>query len=56
MEASHFIEGRVYMAQNGKREDDFVAYVWKSEDFGQTWTDISANIPCGPANVWLCLF
>ena len=51
METSRFAEGRVYMTQNGKREDDFAAFVWKSEDYGQTWIDISANIPCGPANV-----
>ena len=51
MEASRFTEGLVYMTQNGKRDDDFSAYVWKSENYGQTWIDISANIPCGPANV-----
>ena len=51
MEASRFAEGRVYMTQNGKRDDDFAAYVWKSDDYGQTWIDISANIPCGPVNV-----
>ena len=51
MAASRFVEGTVYMTQNGKREDDFAAYVWKSEDYGQTWIDISANIPCGPTNV-----
>jgi photosystem II stability/assembly factor-like uncharacterized protein len=51
MEASAFAEGRVYMTQNGKRDDDFAAYIWKSEDFGQTWENISANIPCGPVNV-----
>ncbi|NOR73604.1 MAG: glycosyl hydrolase, partial [Draconibacterium sp.] len=51
MEASRFSEDVVYMTQNGKREDDFAAYVWKSEDYGQNWIDISANIPCGPANV-----
>ena len=51
MVASQFAEGRVYMTQNGKRDDDFSAYVWKSEDYGQTWEKISANIPCGPVNV-----
>jgi len=51
MEASRFAEGRVYMSQNGKRDDDFAAYVWKSEDYGQTWEDISRGIPCGPVNV-----
>jgi hypothetical protein len=51
LEASAFSKGRVYMTQNGKREDDFAAYIWKSEDYGQTWENISANIPCGPVNV-----
>ncbi|MCG6187805.1 WD40/YVTN/BNR-like repeat-containing protein [Maribellus maritimus] len=51
MEASRFAEGRVYMSQNGKRDDDFAAYIWKSEDYGQNWEDITGNIPCGPVNV-----
>ncbi|WP_167618949.1 VPS10 domain-containing protein [Maribellus sediminis] len=51
MEASRFAEGRVYMTQNGKRDDDFAAYIWKSEDYGQTWESIKANIPYGPVNV-----
>jgi photosystem II stability/assembly factor-like uncharacterized protein len=49
--ASAFDLGTVYMAQNGKRDDDFTAYVWKSTDFGQTWTSIAAGIPVGPVNV-----
>ncbi len=51
MEASLFAEGRVYMTQNGKRDDDFAAYIWKSEDYGNTWESIKANIPYGPVNV-----
>ncbi|MCP5054170.1 MAG: hypothetical protein GY940_43790, partial [bacterium] len=50
--ASAYDLGTVYVSQNGKREDDFAAYVWKSTDFGKTWTDISGNIPCGPVNVF----
>jgi len=42
---------RVYLTQNGKREDDFAPYVWKSEDYGKTWDNITANIPIGPVNV-----
>jgi len=42
---------RVYLTQNGKRNDDFAPYVWKSEDYGKTWDNISANIPLGPVNV-----
>jgi photosystem II stability/assembly factor-like uncharacterized protein len=41
----------VYMTQNGKRDDDFNVYVWKSIDFGETWQDISGNIPAGSVNV-----
>jgi photosystem II stability/assembly factor-like uncharacterized protein len=49
--ASKYDEATVYMSQNGKRDDDFRAYLWKSIDYGKTWTDISKNIPCGPVNV-----
>ncbi len=51
VEASMYDMGTVYMTQNGKREDDFQVYVWKSTDFGATWKDISGNIPIGPVNV-----
>ncbi len=43
--------GTVYMTQNGKRDDDFNPYIWKSIDFGETWEDITGNIPLGPVNV-----
>ena len=49
--ASAYDVGTVYMTQNGKRDDDFTAYVWKSADFGKTWRSIAGNIPMGPANV-----
>ncbi len=49
--ASKYDEGTVYMTQNGKRDDDFTVYVWKSEDYGATWKDISGNIPMGTVNV-----
>ena len=49
--ASAFNMGTVFMTQNGKRDDDFAAYVWKSTDFGENWVDISGNIPLGPVNV-----
>jgi len=49
--ASAFDLGTVYMTQNGKRDDDFTPYVWKSTDFGKTWVSIAGNIPFGPVNV-----
>lgn len=48
---SAFDEATVYVAQNGKRDDDFSAYLWRSADFGATWKSIVGNIPCGPVNV-----
>jgi hypothetical protein len=49
--ASAFDLGTVYMTQNGKRDDDFTPYVWKSTDYGKTWVSIAGNIPLGPVNV-----
>ncbi len=49
--ASAYDLSTVYLTQNGKRDDDFAAYVWKSTDYGKTWVDISGNIPLGPVNV-----
>jgi photosystem II stability/assembly factor-like uncharacterized protein len=48
---SAFDEGTVYVTQNGKRDDEFAAYIYKSTDFGKTFKSIVGNIPCGPVNV-----
>jgi photosystem II stability/assembly factor-like uncharacterized protein len=49
--ASKYDMGTVYMTQTGRRDDDFQVYIWKSTDFGDSWQDISGNIPLGPVNV-----
>jgi photosystem II stability/assembly factor-like uncharacterized protein len=49
--ASAYKLGTVYLTQNGKRDDDFTPYVWKSADFGKTWVSIAKGIPVGPVNV-----
>ncbi len=43
--------GRVYATLNGYRWDDFTPYVYKSEDFGITWTSIGGDLPPSPVNV-----
>lgn len=48
---SAFDKGTIYMSLNGLRDDDFADYLYRSTDYGKTWMDISANIPCGPINV-----
>jgi photosystem II stability/assembly factor-like uncharacterized protein len=49
--ASAYDLATVYMTQNGKRDDDFTPYVWKSTNYGKVWVDISKGIPVGPVNV-----
>jgi photosystem II stability/assembly factor-like uncharacterized protein len=49
--ASKWTDGVVYAAQNGKRWDDLAAYLWKSEDNGQTWSSIADGLPGAPVNV-----
>jgi photosystem II stability/assembly factor-like uncharacterized protein len=44
-------DGTVYVTQRGREDDDFAAYVYKSTDFGKTFTSITNNIPAGPVNV-----
>ena len=51
IEASRYDEGTVYAAVNGKRCDDFVCYIMKSTDYGETWTNIATGIPGSNANV-----
>ena len=51
IEASRFDKATVYIAVNGKRVDDFNCYVYKSSDYGLTWTNIANNIPGSIANV-----
>ncbi len=49
--ASKYDPATVYMTQNGKRDDDFTPYIWKSTDYGKTWVNICGNIKLGPVNV-----
>jgi len=51
VEASRFDLETVYVAQNGKRYDDFAPYLWRSTDAGASWHSIAHGIPSGPINV-----
>lgn len=51
VQASKFKEGRVYATFNGYRNDHFTPYIFVSEDYGATWSSISANLPLEPVNV-----
>ncbi|TGV01978.1 VPS10 domain-containing protein [Flavivirga rizhaonensis] len=49
--ASQHKKERVYVTLNGYRWDDFMVHVYKSNDYGKTWVEISSNIPASPVNV-----
>ena len=48
---SQHAEGTVYVTQRGREDDEFGVYVYKSTDFGKTFTSIIGNIPAGSVNV-----
>jgi len=39
-----------YVLKSGFRRDDFRAFVYRTEDLGQTWQALGSNLPPGPAN------
>ena len=49
--ASAFKEARVYVTLNGYRDDNFMPWVYVSDDYGQTWARLGTNLPEGPLNV-----
>jgi photosystem II stability/assembly factor-like uncharacterized protein len=51
VEASHHFPGTAYVAYTGYRQDDFRAFVYKTTDYGQTWTSIVNNLPAKSINV-----
>src|SRR5206468_2965929 len=44
VEASPFRAGTAYVAANRYQQDDFQPYVYRTDDYGQTWTKIVAGI------------
>lgn len=45
--ASCFDEGTAYATLDGHRNDDFKPYVFVTSDYGESWKNISSNLPAG---------
>src|SRR5467141_3490359 len=50
IEASHFDAGTAYAAVNSFRLDDLRAHIYRTRDFGKSWTEITNGIPSGGAS------
>jgi photosystem II stability/assembly factor-like uncharacterized protein len=50
IEASHFDAATAYAAINSFRLDDLRAHIYRTRDFGRTWTEITKGIPDGGAS------
>ena len=48
---AQFDEGTVYVAQQGRYDEDFAARLYKSTDYGKTFKSIVGNLPGGPINM-----
>ncbi|HSF99610.1 MAG TPA: hypothetical protein VLA20_00710 [Vicinamibacterales bacterium] len=51
VETSHHDPAVAYVTATGYRRDDFRPFVWKTSDYGQTWTSIAGNLPNEAVNV-----
>jgi photosystem II stability/assembly factor-like uncharacterized protein len=52
VEPSHFDAGTAYVSFDGHRTDDHKPYIFKTTDFGATWTSVANNLPAvGNVNV-----
>ena len=47
IEPSHFDPAVAYVAANRYQQDDFRPYLWKTTDYGKSWTRITSGIPTG---------
>jgi hypothetical protein len=47
IEPSHYDAGTAYVAGNRYQQDDFAPYLWKTTDYGRSWTRIDRGIPVG---------
>ena len=45
IEPSHFGGGIAYVAVDNHRNDDWKPYLFKTTDYGKTWTSVAGNLP-----------
>ena len=50
---SNFKEGTAYISKAGWHRDVYAPYVFKTENFGETWTSVAGNLPEGTVYVVL---
>ena len=51
MFASNSNAATAYVAKSRLRQDDFRAFLYKTTDYGATWTSINGNLPNRSINV-----
>lgn len=49
--ASSHDEGTAYVTKSGYKLDDFHPYIYKTTDYGKTWTSLVSNLPDEPIDV-----
>jgi photosystem II stability/assembly factor-like uncharacterized protein len=47
LECSRFAEGTAYLTFDRHRQDDRAPYVFRTTDYGSTWTALANNLPAG---------
>src|SRR5258706_8951703 len=45
IEPSHFDPGTTYVAVDNHRSDDWKPYLFKTTDYGKTWSSVAGNLP-----------
>jgi photosystem II stability/assembly factor-like uncharacterized protein len=50
IEPSHFDPGTAYVALDNHRNDDWKPYLFKTTDYGKTWTSVAGDLP-GKGNI-----
>lgn len=51
IEPSKYEDATVYLSLSDRREDNINAFLYKSQDYGKSWTNIAAGLPASPVNM-----